>query len=54
VQYTAAANAMLAYDHAGGQEVPGLLRRRKAERALFLTPDLARGPMVKLFRWIRT
>src|ERR1043165_5698620 len=33
--YSAAANAMLAYDHADGQVIPGLLRRRKAERALF-------------------
>lgn len=31
------ANALLAYDHANGQKVPGLTRRRQAERALFLS-----------------
>ena len=36
--YEGAANAMLAYDRAGGQVLPGLVRRRQAERALFLTP----------------
>lgn len=34
--YHGAAEAMLAYDHAGGQRLPGLTRRRQAERALFL------------------
>ena len=51
--YSAAANARLAYDHADGQVIPGLLRRRKAERALFLTPDLARGFLAKFFRRMR-
>lgn len=32
-----AADAFLTLDWAGGVEVPGLLRRREAERALFLT-----------------
>ena len=32
------ANDLLMYDHAGGQVLPGLLRRREAERALFLQP----------------
>lgn len=31
------ANLILQYDHANGQKVPGLTRRRKAERALFLS-----------------
>lgn len=32
------ANAFLLYDRAGGQRLPGLTRRRRAERALFLKP----------------
>jgi lysozyme len=36
--YRAAADAMLAYDHAGGRQLLGLTRRRQAERALYLTP----------------
>lgn len=51
--YSGAADAMLAYDHDNGQVVPGLLRRRKAERALFLTSDFARGPLAKFVRWMR-
>ncbi len=35
---TAAAEEFLKWDHAGGQVVAGLLRRRQAERALFLQP----------------
>ncbi len=35
-EYATAANAMLAYDHAGGVVLAGLARRREAERALFL------------------
>lgn len=31
-----AADELLAWDHAGGRELPGLLNRRRAERALFL------------------
>ena len=34
-----AANAFLAFDHAGGQRLPGLTRRRIAERALYLADD---------------
>lgn len=37
--YGSAANAMLEYDHAGGVVLQGLINRRRAERALFLTPD---------------
>lgn len=36
--YQAAADAMLLWDKIAGKESPGLLRRRQAERALFLTP----------------
>lgn len=35
--YTAAADALLSWDHAGGQVLPGLQRRRQAERTLFLS-----------------
>ena len=34
----AAADRILLFDHAGGKALPGLRRRRTAERALFLTP----------------
>jgi len=30
---------ILLFDHAGGKALPGLTRRRQAERALYLTPD---------------
>lgn len=33
------ANLFPRWDRAGGKEVAGLLARRNAERALFLTPD---------------
>ena len=36
---TAACNAMLAYNHAGGRVLEGLTRRRQAERALCLRAD---------------
>ena len=36
---TAACNSMLAYDHAGGKRIPGLTRRREAERELCLRND---------------
>lgn len=36
--YQNAANEILRFDHAGGVVVPGLTRRRQAERELFLTP----------------
>jgi lysozyme len=35
----AAADALLMWDRAGGRVLPGLLRRRRAERALFLKPE---------------
>jgi lysozyme len=35
----AAPDRILLFDHAGGKVLPGLTRRRQAERALFLTPD---------------
>lgn len=34
----ATANAILLYDHAGRQRLAGLTRRRRAERALFVSP----------------
>jgi len=36
---TAGCNAMLAYNHAGGRVLPGLTRRRQAERAMCLRND---------------
>lgn len=42
--WRAAADALLAWDVAGGVHVPGLLRRRQAERVLFLTPFAASDP----------
>lgn len=35
-----AANAILLWNKAGGKVLPGLKRRREAERALFLTPQV--------------
>lgn len=35
--YLKAADEFPKWDHAGGKELPGLLRRREAERALFLS-----------------
>jgi lysozyme len=37
-QFYAASRIMLQYDHAGGQVLEGLRRRRQEEMALFLTP----------------
>lgn len=34
----AVADRILLFDHAGGKQLPGLARRRQAERALYLTP----------------
>jgi len=34
----AAPDRILLFDHAGGRQLPGLTRRRQAERALYLTP----------------
>jgi lysozyme len=36
--YAGAANEFLRWDHGGGKVLPGLTRRREAERALFLQP----------------
>lgn len=42
--YKAAANCFLEWDHAGGVVVQGLLNRRKAERAMFLSkPKKTKG-----------
>lgn len=42
--YRDAANEMLSYDHAGGQVLLGLQRRREAEKALFLKPVVPADP----------
>jgi lysozyme len=42
--FLAAADAMLQYDSAGGQVLQGLVTRRQAERALFLTPYTSPDP----------
>ena len=39
-----AAEAFAMWDKAGGHVLPGLVRRRKAEAALFLTPDASPAP----------
>lgn len=36
-EFPQAADALLSFDHAGGKEIAGLLRRREAEKALFLS-----------------
>jgi lysozyme len=36
-EWDAAADAFLAWTKAGGKELPGLVKRRKGERALFLS-----------------
>ncbi len=55
--WSAAADALLAWDKAGGRTLPGLTRRRHAERALFLEPVQAIGPAAWLtpaeLRWVR-
>lgn len=54
--WQAAANALLAWDKAGGRTLLGLTRRRQAERALFLrTPkvDPLAGYTAAERRWIR-
>jgi GH24 family phage-related lysozyme (muramidase) len=47
-----AAQLMLAYDHAGGQVLAGLARRRRLEVDLFLRPPAAYVPVDEQ-RWIR-
>jgi lysozyme len=39
--YAGAANQFLRWNRGGGRVLPGLVTRRRAERALFLTPDSA-------------
>ena len=51
-QYDNAADMFTEYDQAGGEEVPGLRRRRQAERDLFLTPDQTSGWKLKLRKWL--
>jgi GH24 family phage-related lysozyme (muramidase) len=55
--WRAAGDALLAWDKAGGRTLPGLTRRRHAERALFLEPAVEDGPAAWLtpaeLRWIR-
>jgi len=52
--WSAAADALLAWDKAGGKTIAGLTRRRKAERALFLTDDdPLDGYTESEQRWIR-
>jgi GH24 family phage-related lysozyme (muramidase) len=50
-----AADALLAWDKAGGRRLEGLTRRRRAERALFLSPvaDALEGYTASERRWIR-
>lgn len=43
-KFTLAANAFLLWVKAGGRSLPGLVRRRTAERALYLKPDEGRTP----------
>lgn len=38
-KWRTAADELLRWDKAGGRALPGLTRRRRAERKLFLTPD---------------
>lgn len=42
--WRAAADELLRWDKAGGRALPGLTRRRRAERALFLRPVELEGP----------
>lgn len=41
--YRDAADEFLRWDRSGGKILPGLTRRRRAERSLFLTPDSERA-----------
>jgi lysozyme len=50
--WRAATNQMIQYDHAGGQVLPGLLRRRQLEVTLFLRPIPAYMPADET-RWER-
>lgn len=48
-----AADALLAWDKAGGRTLAGLTRRRHAERTLFLQADRWAGYTANEIRWIR-
>lgn len=50
--WNAAANAILLYDKAGGRALPGLTRRRRTERALFLKPVGPASPLAHLRAWL--
>lgn len=56
-RWNAAADELLKWDKAGGRALPGLTRRRRAERKLFLTPvkaaDALSGYTEFERRWIR-
>jgi GH24 family phage-related lysozyme (muramidase) len=51
-RWAQAARLMLAYDHAGGQVLPGLRHRREVEASLFLRPAEAYMPADEA-RWCR-
>ena len=50
-QYSRAGDAFLEYDHADGVVVPGLARRREAERMLFLSAEKL-GWGDRILRWL--
>lgn len=52
--FAAAADAFLLWNKAGGRVLPGLARRRKAERALFLTPDKQNSTLTGSQKEVRT
>jgi len=51
--YKRAADELLKWDKAGGRALPGLTRRRKAERALFLSQPERTGYTDSERRWMR-
>ena len=52
-QWNRAADELLKWDRAGGRSLPGLTRRRKAERALFLSKPEKSGYTDSERRWMR-
>jgi lysozyme len=48
----AAANELIRWNRAGGRILRGLVRRRRAERALFLTPDEPPSNMDIITEWL--
>jgi len=52
-QWSRAADELLKWDKAGGHALPGLTRRRKAERALFLSKPEKSGYTASELRWMR-